>query len=113
MPVIGQILILSNGTLPIEAIVASAYPNYPEFDYTYTLDYYINPLHLFPNFFVVLIEDYNIVEFWYNPYNTTSDIRADGMSSSFYHNEYNENGQLVKKSWAEYGYPQFLAFIYG
>lgn len=94
------------------AIIASTNPNYPEFNFTYTVDNNINPLHLVPNFFVVLIEDYNIVEFWYNPYNTTSAIRADGRSSSFYHDEYNEHGQLVKKSWTEYGYPQFLNFIY-
>ncbi|HLO81580.1 MAG TPA: hypothetical protein VK166_11505 [Chitinophagaceae bacterium] len=94
------------------AIIASENSSYSGFNYTYTVDYNINPLHLIPNFFVVLIEDYNIVEFWYNPYNTTSALRADGMSSSFYHNEYNHKGQLVKISWTEYGYPRFLTYIY-
>jgi hypothetical protein len=94
------------------AIVELSNPVYPEYGQIYTVDYNINPLHLVPNFFLVLIEDYNIAEFWYNPYNTTSQISKDGKIAFFYHNEYNEKGQLVKKSWTEYGYPQYLEYIY-
>ncbi|HEX5667310.1 MAG TPA: hypothetical protein VFX73_00835, partial [Chitinophagaceae bacterium] len=63
-------------------------------------------------FFLILIEDYNIAEFWYNPFNTTSRIRKDGNYSVSYQNEYNNKGQLVKKTWTEYGYPQYLIYIY-
>lgn len=94
------------------AIIASNNPNHPESSYTYTDDDHINPLHLVPDFFLVLIEDYNIVEFWYNPFNTTSRIKKDGSHSVFYQNEYNNKGQLVKKTWTEYGYPQYLIYIY-
>jgi hypothetical protein len=94
------------------AIIESNNPNYPVFSYNFTVDYNINPLHLVPNFFLILIEDYNIAEFWYNPFNTTSRIRKDGNYSVFYQNEYNNKGQLVKKTWTEYGYPQYLIYIY-
>jgi hypothetical protein len=94
------------------AIVELSHPIYPEYGQIYTVDYNINPLHLVPYFFLVLIEDYNIAEFWYNPYNTTSQVSKDGKIAFFYHNEYNEKGQLVKKSWTEYGNPQYLIFIY-
>jgi hypothetical protein len=94
------------------AIVELSHPIYPELGQIYTVDYRINPLHLVPYFFLVLIEDYNIAEFWYNPYNTTSQISKDGRLAYFYHNEYNEKGQLVKKSWTEYGNPQYLIYIY-
>jgi hypothetical protein len=94
------------------AITKSVDPDYDQFSYSFTVDYKINPLHLIPNFFLVLIEDYNIVEFWYNPYNTTSRINTNGTESIFYHNDYNEKGQLIRKSWNEYGYPKYMVYIY-
>lgn len=81
-------------------LVSTVNTRIPSYTATFISDAMVNPLNEVPYLFLVIIEDYNVAQFCYNPYNVINESRASGLVIN-YKNQYNLDGQLVKKSWAE------------
>lgn len=81
-------------------LISTVNTRIPSFTASFNSDDRPNPLHNVPYLFLVMIEDYNMAQFCYNPYNVVKETRATGLVIN-YQNQYDQDGRLVKKSWAE------------
>jgi hypothetical protein len=66
---------------------------------TYTYDIGLNPLHLIPDLFVIMVEEHWIWEYSLSQHNSISKTYFAGQSLT-YQNQYNGSGQLVAKSFS-------------
>ena len=70
-------------------------------DVSYTYDSHLNPLHLVPNLFALFVEEPYIWEYCFSLHNSISKA-IPACPTIMYTNQYNEAGQLTRKTWVDH-----------
>lgn len=65
--------------------------------YSYQYDQHINPLHLIPDLFAVMVEEFWILEQWISLHNSISKAPAP-YGTATYTNRYDSEGRLIQKT---------------
>ena len=76
--------------------------DFSSFSANYTYDSQLNPLHLIPDLFAIMIEDQWIREYSFSAHNSVTQTFFSGGGLSF-QNQYNSEGQLVAKLLSDNG----------